>query len=159
MNNRYEKRKYLDEVITMLSESYSGTSEGFLYREAEKLLYNDEKYWKLLFTPKSARPKAIIIMKDTPFGRKVCLSGSLQTREAKRLLIEEFHRDIKEGGIWAEVSDGIERWLERCKLPKIDFSMATQLLPNKELTPLEDGYHYKREIQGKIKTKVIYGVL
>lgn len=159
LNNRYEKRKYLDEVITMLSESYSGTSEGFLYRNVDKLLYNDEKYWKLLFNPKSARPKAIIIMKDTPWGKKVCMSGSLQTKEAKRMLIEEFHDLLKRGGVWAEVSDKIERWLNGCGLPKIDFAMATQLLPTKELTPLEDEYHYQREIQGYLKTKVIYGIL
>lgn len=159
LNNRYEKRKYLDEVITMLSESYSGVAEGFLYRNVDKLLYNDEKYWKLLFNPNSARPKAIIIMKDTPWGKKVCMSGSLQTKEAKRMLIEEFHDLLNQGGVWAEVSDKIERWLSGCGLPKIDFAMATQLLPTKELTPLEDGYHYQRDIQGYLKTKVIYGIL
>lgn len=35
--------------------------------------------------------------------------------------------------------------------------MPRELLKGKHLIPLEDGYHYKREIQGIIKTKIVYG--
>lgn len=151
-----EKKRYIDEVFTMLSESYQNVEGGLLYRSSEELLSKQNNVWKLLFNSDS-QPQVIIIWKETEFGRKMTACGCTQTKESKSWLLEELHRDLERGNIWAEVSDKIERWLEHCEVPKIPFSEAKKLLVGKNLIPLGDGYHYKREIQGYIKTKVVFG--
>lgn len=152
-----EKRPYVDEVFAMLSASYREVSGGLLYRSGEELLSKQGNVWKLLYTPSNDRAKVVIIWKETEFGRKMVACGCTQTSESKRLLLEELHRDLERGNIWAEVSDKIELWLRHCEVPQIPFVEARELLKGKHLIPLEDGYHYKREIQGIIKTKIVYG--
>ena len=152
-----EKRYYVDEVFAMLSASYREVSGGLLYRSGEELLSKQNNVWKLLYTPSNDRAQVIIIWKETEFGRKMVACGCTQTSESKRLLLEELHRDLERGNIWAEVSDKIELWLRHCEVPQIPFVEAQELLKGKHLIPLEDGFHYKREIQGIIKTKVVYG--
>lgn len=73
------------------------------------------------------------------------------------MLLEELHRDLERGNIWAEVSDKIEHWLNRCDVPRLPFRVAQKLLKDKHLIPLGDGYHYTREIQGFRKQKIIFG--
>lgn len=152
-----EKKRYVEEVFSMLSESYQNVEGGLLYRSGEELLSKQNNVWKLLFNSDSERPQVIIIWKDTEFGRKMTACGCTQTKVSKQMLLEELHRDLERGNIWAEVSDKIEHWLNRCDVPRLPFRVAQELLKDKHLIPLGDGYHYTREIQGFRKQKIIFG--
>lgn len=152
-----KKKRYVEEVFSMLSESYQNVEGGLLYRSGEELLSKQNNVWKLLFNSDSERPQVIIIWKDTEFGRKMTACGCTQTKVSKHMLLEELHRDLERGNIWAEVSDKIEHWLNRCDVPRLPFRVAQELLKDKHLIPLGDGYHYTREIQGFRKQKIIFG--
>lgn len=151
-----EKKRYVEEVFSMLSASYKNVEGGLLYRSGEELLSKQNNVWKLLFNSDN-EPQVIIIWKETEFGRKMTACGCTQTKVSKQMLLEELHQDLERGNIWAEVSDKIEHWLNRCRVPKLSIEVAKELLKDKHLIPLEDGYHYKREIQGFVKQKVIFG--
>ena len=43
---------------------------------------------------------------------------------------------MERGNIWAEVSDKIEHWLNRCDVPRLPFRVAQELLKDKHLIPL-----------------------
>lgn len=57
---------------------------------------------------------------------------------------------------WTECSGSIEHLYEKHNGIKIPNEYAFGIL-QKPLTPLNDGYHYEREIKGEIQQKIIYG--
>jgi hypothetical protein len=64
---------------------------------------------------------------------------------------------LKERGAWAEVSGkALGKYLNMGAII-LPNDIASQLLPGKEIEPLEDGYFYKRMIKGEMHVKMLVG--
>ena len=62
---------------------------------------------------------------------------------------------------WMEVSEGVEKFILKHGGERflIKNTFASQLTGKTILSLDDDGYHYKREINGVIKTKVMIGTI
>jgi hypothetical protein len=98
-----------------------------------------------------------VLLKSTPFGLKVGLTGS-DGSVAGRKAIKAFHRRVyRERGVYAEVSDALEA-IVKDHAPTVPVDLARLVLRPKEIHPQADGCHYSRIIAriGR-RTKLMVG--
>ena len=99
-----------------------------------------------------------VLFKTTAFGLKLVVTGSDGSDKGKNAIRGFLEKVFFIGGVYAEVSDAIERIVTRKNAPRIPANEAEEMLPDKELTIDEDGYHYKRNIKNiGVRKKIMVG--
>jgi hypothetical protein len=92
--------------------------------------------------------------KNTPYGKKFFAVGHDGEKSSVKELLNFFSRD--KDGEYSEVSGAPEGILERAGVPKVPVETVQKMMPNKKITPI-DKFHYKRDIHGVMKEKIMYG--
>lgn len=162
-----DKEPYIDTVTDILHKSYAKIG-GYknladredLRREVEKLAQKDN-IWKLI--RKDGEIVTASIYKFTNMGRKALATGTYRKDKddlrGKDGVYQIKGEDITQGRMYAEVSDRMEQMLiDELGAKPIPAKYASVIL-GKDVEPLEDGYHYNRELGGEIKTKILVGRL
>ncbi len=161
-----EKEQYFDEVVKIMQDSYKNVPGGCPSNMKKYL--KPEYFWKLL--KRDGKIIAAIIYKITGKNRKYILIGSDGSREGKDAVKNILRDDIilVDRGAYGEVSDTVEHIVLNRGCEKIRNTVAKKILSTlgKEDVVFcdengnvnkNDGYHYKRMIQGIEKVKLMIG--
>lgn len=152
--DKNEISKYIDDIWDIMQESYKYLEGGFATASSKEDLIAKTSMAKLV--RKNNKIVAVKLYKDQ-HGKKSIASGSDGTKEGKIAIMQMFKDDVKTNRSWAEVSG---------KAESVYLKLGAQPIPNifvekilgKKLESLDpDGYHYEREINGKIFKKILIG--
>lgn len=151
-----DKKKYMQEVWDILQSSYAyiGGIKGEEFKTPESML--KVPFWKLVV--KDGKVVACHLYKDLN-GRKSIAGGTDGSRTGKIEFAKMAKDDFKRS--YSEVSGASEKFINR-NFPELfkDFSIPSsdvEAIIGKKITPLPDGYHYKRIIGGEEVTKIMIG--
>jgi hypothetical protein len=150
------KRKYAQEVWDMLQSSYAyiGGIKGDEFKTPEAML--SVPFWKLVI--RGGKIVTCRLYKDKN-GRKSVAGGTDGTKLGKVECAKMMEADFKRS--YSEVSGAAEQFVKR-HFPALykKYSIPAdqvEALIDKKIEPLEDGYHYKRLIDGDEITKICLG--
>jgi hypothetical protein len=154
-----DKVYIVDEIYEILLQSYKNVKGGFLFASKDALIVNTDK-WKVIYY--AGEVVGVIIYKAKK-GLKMVAMGihSVIEKElknfTKQALVKIFQLTFSQ--TWMEVSEGAEKFIRKNGGEKflIPNSMAVKLTGKEILELCDDGYHYKRVINGVVKTKVMIG--
>lgn len=156
LTTQAQMQPYLAQVWALLEVSYANVCGGLLYAEPAELL-SDTQRWRLV--TRRGRVIAAILFKAKRGWKLVAMascrqSGQRARHALQRLICAELPR------CWMELSERAERFVMTCcggHNFMIHASLAADLL-DKVVEPAgSDGYHYRREVAGMVKAKLIVG--
>ncbi len=138
--------RILDTVFEMYRDTYSVIDSGFNISDKYGLFeYNR---WILVEDDSGESLLGFIFLKTTAFGLKIGLT-STDGSDRGRKAIRGFHeRVFFVDGVFAEVSDAMERIVTKADAPRVSGEDAQSILVGKSLDVHDDGYHYTRHITG-----------
>jgi len=154
-----DKVYIVDDIYDILYTSYKNVKGGLHFSSKDELIIKTDA-WRVIYY--DAKIVGVVIYKAKQ-GLKMVAMGIHTIIEknmryiAKQTLINIFKFTFSH--TWMEVSEAAEKFIlknggDNFLLPN---RLAQQLTGKKILELCEDGYHYKREINGIIKTKVMIG--
>jgi hypothetical protein len=155
ISNLVDKTIHLNRVWEILQKSYKNVNGGLLFTSKEDLLCNSSE-WKLIFYRKKV--VGVMIFK-AKFGRKIVAIGRDERYGQYSINALALSLEQTLYYAWMEVSEKAEEFiLKYCNVYQllIHQSIAIMLI-SKTIEPLEDGYHYFREIAGIKKAKILIG--
>ena len=150
------KEKYLDSVYAILEESYSHVEGGLNFENKEDLLVNTS-VWKLIYFGEQLIG---VVVYKAKLGLKLVALGLVKVYKelAKKRLYRLLRTSLTK--TWMEISEGFEAFVLKIKGVE-EFvhpcSLAQVFTQKQIIEQCSDGVHYKREINGVIKTKLIVG--
>lgn len=135
----------IDAVFAMYTATYGAIDERFNIPDKYSLFeYNR---W-LLIEDETGGLLGFVLMKTTAFGVKIGLTASDGSAEGKTAVRGFHERVFFVDGVYAEVSDAMERIVTKKDVPRVTAADAQQVLAGKQLEAQADGYHYARVITG-----------
>lgn len=137
--------RLLSEPIRILEELTTST--------LEKLILDSGK-WKLV--KRGDEITAGVLYRDLN-GNKIRLVFSDGTPRGKADIKKILQDDLIHGRSWVEASGPLEKYLLSIGAPKVKATAAAKILGRDILEIDDDSFHYKRNINGKILTKIIIG--
>jgi len=147
------KKEYAEKIWKMLANAYAYAG-GYKGAQDINELILDSGIWKLVV--RNGEITALRIYKDA-FGRKGIATATNGTKQGIKDLHMLTKQDLTMQSSWAEVSDKMEAHMLKIGANPVPNTYVHLLLPGKEITPDEDGYHYFRDIMGEKKRKMIVG--
>jgi hypothetical protein len=154
-----ERAFLADEVFLLLQKAYRQVIGGLHFSSADELVAKTST-WKLIYCDESI--VGVVIYKAKRGLKMVALAISSELskplqKHTKTMLAYLFK--VTFNNTWMEVSEGAERFIVKHGGTKYFLSNKCAVeLTGKEIVELcDDGYHYKRVINGVLKTKVILG--
>ena len=161
ITSTHEKSFIVDDVFTILQDTYRDVKGGLHFKSKDDLISTTD-LWKVIFLEETI--VGIIIYKAKKGLKMVALGiANFLERKSQSFIKTMFSHIFKLtfSNTWMEVSEDVEKFIIKHggKRFFIQNSLATQLTGKKILSLHEDGYHYTREINGVMKTKVIVGTV
>ncbi|MBU1668194.1 hypothetical protein KKC13_07215 [bacterium] len=156
---RAERAYLADEVFTMLQNAYKNVQGGLHFSCADELVSNTA-VWKVIYYQENI--VGVVVYKAKRGLKMVALALSHQLnrplKEHTKTMLSYLFK-ITFNNTWMEVSESAERFIVANGGAKYFISNShAQKLTGKEIVMLcDDGYHYKRVINGVLKTKVMVG--
>jgi len=147
------KSEYVDTIWDMMEKAYAYVG-GFKGAKDKAELIDDSGLWKLV--TRDGKITAFRIYKDK-FGRKAIATATDGTIRGKKDLDLISKQDFTRQQSWGEVSDKAEKYMIKMGATPVKNIYAKLLLPGKDITLDDDGYHYYRKIGDKVIRKVIVG--
>jgi len=148
-----------DEVFLLLQKAYSQVKGGLHFASADELV-SKTSTWKVIYLDESI--VGVVIYKAKRGLKMVALAITTELTKpfqnhTKTMLAYLFK--VTFNNTWMEVSEGAEQFIVKHGGEKYFLSNTfASELTGKEIVGLcDDGYHYKRMINGVLKTKVILG--
>ena len=148
-----------DDVFAILQEAYREVKGGLHFSSPDELVLKTSA-WRVIYFHSTI--VGVVIYKAKRGLKMVALAlsshiNSSIKRHAKTMLSYLFKLTF--ANTWMEVSESAERFIirnggERYLIPN---TIASKLTGKDVLSLCDDGYHYTREINGIIKTKIIVG--
>lgn len=154
-----EKIFIVDDVFKILEDSYRNVKGGLHFTDKDELI-NKTDLWKIIYLDEII--VGVIIYKAKKGLKMVALGIANSITHKSQSYIKSMLSTIFKltfSNTWMEVSEGVEKFLIKNggELFFIKNTMASQLTGKKILSLKNDGYHYTREINGIIKTKIMIG--
>jgi hypothetical protein len=158
--NTYDAKIYIvDEVFDLLQKAYANVKGGLHFISHDDLLINTAM-WKIIYD--DINIIGVVIYKAKQGLKMVAMGLSHKLhhsykRVTKHMLVYIFKTTFTK--TWMELSEGAEQFI--LKNGGENFILSNHLaakLTGKEILELcEDGIHYKRMINGIVKTKILLG--
>lgn len=155
-----DKEKYLDQVWDILQKSYASIG-GLASLKSPKALLANNLMWKLV--TRNGKVVCCSISKIVGNTRKMVAGGTDGSAQGKKDFYNMCREDVQrmERNSWAEVSGAMEGiFLFKLNATPIPVNIAEKILNDrgKSLVSKEsDGFHYKRQIGGKVYEKIMFG--
>ena len=154
-----ERAFIADEVFELLSVAYANVRGGLLFSSADELVMNTS-VWRVIYFQSTIVGVVIYKAKRGLKMVALALANNLTKpikKHTKTMLSYLFK--VTFSNSWMEVSEGAERFIIQNGGERylVSNTLASKLTGKDILGYCDDGYHYKREINGVIKTKVIIG--
>ena len=154
-----ERAFLADEIFSLLYKAYQNVKGGLHFASADELI-SKTAVWKVIYFESTI--VGVVIYKAKKGIKMVALALSTELsrplqKHTKTMLSYLFKLTFNH--TWMEVSEGAERFIVKNGGGRYFLSnkMASRLTGKEILGLCEDGYHYKRLINGVVKTKVILG--
>ncbi|MBL0708247.1 MAG: hypothetical protein JJW00_04290 [Sulfurimonas sp.] len=156
-----EKLFIVDDVFAILQDAYKNVKGGLNFEDKDHLIQNTS-LWKVIYLDEVI--VGVIIYKAKKGLKMVALGiSSFLTKKYNKYIKKLFSHIFKSTFryTWMEVSEGVEHFIIKNggKSFLLKNTLATQLTGKQILALDDDGYHYKREINGVVKSKVIIGTI
>jgi hypothetical protein len=135
----------LDAAFAMYVATYSAIDSRF--NIPDKYALFEYNRW-LLIEDDDGNLLGFVLMKTTAFGLKIGLTASDRSASGKKAVRGFHERVFFVEGVYAEVSDAMERIVSKKHVPMVRAADAQQVLADKPLKAHDDGYHYTRTITG-----------
>ena len=159
ITSTHERAYIADDVFELLSSAYANVKGGLLFSSIDELILKTSM-WRVIYFQSTI--VGVVIYKAKRGLKMVALALSTNLNKpmqkyAKTMLSYLFK--ITFNTTWMEVSEGAEKFIvsnggEKYFVPN---HLASKLTGKEILGYCKDGYHYTREINGVLKTKVIVG--
>ncbi len=129
----------------MYTATYGAIDERF--NIPDKYALFEYNRW-LLIDDNDGNLLGFVLLKTTAFGLKIGLTSSDGSAPGKKA-VRGFHEHVFfVEGVYAEVSDAMERIVTKKDVPRVLVADAEKVLAGKSLEAHDDGYHYTRPITG-----------
>lgn len=159
VSTSFEKAFLADEIFALLHNTYKNVKGGLHFSNPDELVTNTS-VWKVIYFQDTVvgvviyKAKKGLKMVAMALSQKLNKSIKTHTRTMFSWLFKMTFNNT-----WMEVSEGAERFIiknggEKYLVPN---TLASQLTGKEIIELCSDGYHYKRVINGILKTKVIIG--
>ncbi len=135
----------LDAVFEMYTATYGAIDERF--NIPDKYALFEYNRW-LLIDDNNGNLLGFVLLKTTAFGLKIGLTSSDRSTDGKKAVRGFHERVFFVEGVYAEVSDAMERIVSKKDVPRVPAADAQKVLAGKQLEAHEDGFHYSRSITG-----------
>ena len=148
----------IKEIVNILKFSYRNIG-GFLCYKSENNLISQISLMTG-FYDEQQKICVLSLYKDNMDGYKLFGCGTAHgSKEEKELLKSIIKEDVEKYTLWhwAEVSGVLEHWFKKYNGYPIPSDFAQIALSPHKLSPLKDGFHYKRDINHVELTKIMYG--
>ena len=148
----HEKSFIVDDVFTILSKAYQDIAGGLHFKDKDELIHKTD-LWKIIYLDEII--VGVVIYKAKRGLKMVALGIADFVSRKSQFLVKTMLSSIFKltfSNSWMEVSEGVEKFI-------IKNCFAHQLTNKNILSLCSDGYHYTREINGVVKTKVIVGTV
>ena len=148
-----------EEIFEILKKSYEKIG-GFLSAKNATELSEKCKYVCGFINKENRKICVVALYKKLGNSYKLFGCGTAHgSKEEKELLQSIIRTDIENYNKWhwAEVSGVLEHWFKKYNGYPIPSDFAQMALLNKTLFPLEDGFHYDRDINHYMVTKIMFG--
>jgi hypothetical protein len=161
ITSTHEKSFIVDDVFTILQDAYENVTGGLHFKNKDELI-NTTDLWKVIYLEENI--VGIVIYKAKKGLKMVALGIANFLNTKSQLFVKSMLSHIFKltfANSWMEVSEGVEKFLIKNGGKKffIKNSFASQLTGKTILSLDDDGYHYKREINGVAKTKIMIGTI
>jgi hypothetical protein len=154
-----DKTFIADDVYELLKKAYATVKGGLHFTNSTELI-TSTALWQLVYHYETLVGviiyKAKLGLKMVAMGINHMVNKKIK-RHTKKFISYIFKKSFSK--IWMEVSEAAESFMLKIGGDKFLVSNKYAVdLTKKDIKEYEnDGYHYKREIQGIIKTKIIIG--
>lgn len=155
----HEKLFIVDDVFTILQDTYKNIIGGLHFKNKNELINNTD-LWKVIYLEENI--VGIVIYKAKKGLKMVALGISSFLCAKSKSLIKNmliYIFKLTFSNTWMEVSEGLEEFIIKNggKQFFVKNTLAAKLTGKTILSLDSDGYHYLREVNGIMKTKVIVG--
>jgi len=159
ITNSFEKALIADDVFSILKEAYTNVEGGLHFKNSDELICKTS-LWRVIYY--NATIVGVVVYKSKNGLKMVALAlANFCNKSIKNYTKQmlSFIFKLTFNNSWMEVSEAAEKFIlknggEKYLVPN---KYAAKLTKKDILELCDDGYHYKREINGIIKTKVIIG--
>jgi len=161
ITSTHEKSFIVDDVFTILQNAYKNIQGGLHFKDKDDLI-NKTDLWKIIYLDETI--VGVIIYKAKKGLKMVALGIASFLNKKSKFLIKTMLSNIFKltfSNTWMEVSEGVEKFILKHGGEGflIKNTFANHLTGKVILSLDEEGYHYKREINGVVKTKVMIGTI
>jgi hypothetical protein len=133
----------LEAIFDMYITTYSAIDSRF--NIPDKYALFEYNRW-LIIEDDHGNLLGFVLLKTTAAGFKIGLTASDGSPKGRQTVRGFHERVFFVEGIYAEVSDAMERIVLKAHVPKVRATDAESVLEGKQLEVHEDGYHYTRSI-------------
>jgi len=153
-----DKLFIVDEVYELLKVAYERVEGGLHFADKDDLVISTD-LWRVVYY--EAAIVGVIIYKAKRGLKMVAMAINHCIEKRIKRYTKEFLGWVLRSSLaksWMEVSESLERFiLQNGGINHLIPNHLARSLTGKDIKVLSDGYHYQREIQGIIKTKIIIG--
>lgn len=146
------REEWANKVFEMVEITYA--TLGIPAKSPNDLMEFD--LWTLNMGPEG-EPIAFTLIKTTPYGLKMGLSGFDGSPLGKSTNVANIRKKFSKPGVYGEVSHNVEGIATKAGAPAVCSSYVSGIL-KKDIAPAPDGIHYVRNITGVgLTRKVMVG--
>lgn len=150
-------QQYSDEIYQMIKQTYADKGGHPKFNSASDINRSDTQYWDIDDVDNDPEPDVVIGSKKTDKGIKHQIAASDGTSNAKKELVKQFIKKLKQAGNYVEASHKVADILVANNIPVItDKETVEKILKGKDIKWLGNGY-YSRKTSGMTITKRLFG--
>lgn len=152
-----ELKQYSDEIYQMIKQSYADVGGHPKFKSSGDINRGDVQSWDIEDIDTDPEPDVVMGSKKTNIGIKHQLAASDGTSNAKKELVKQFIKKLKQPGNYVEASHKVADILVANSIPVItDKETVEKILKGKDIKWLGNGY-YSRKMSGMSITKRLFG--
>lgn len=151
-------KQYSDDIYQMIKQTYASKGGHPKFNNPSSVNRSDTKIWSIDDVDSDPEPDVVLGSKPTKNGIKHQLAASDGSSVAKKELVKQFVKKIKQPGNYVEASHKVADILVTNNVPVIsDKETVETILKGKNIKWLGNGY-YSRTMGGMKITKRLFGI-
>ena len=153
-----EKKEAKEVLFKLIDDAYASIGGHPNYKSPNDVVGSEgDANYVVIDLDEDPEIDAVVIFKDKSAGKKYSSIGHDGSKTAKSQSINKVANDLKSQGFFIEVSGVLKDIMKAKGVPQVtDPEIIKKVLKGKDIEINDDG-SYKREIGGKLFTKLLFG--
>ena len=153
-----EKKEAKEVLFKLIDDAYASIGGHPNYKSPNDVVGSEgDANYVVIDLDEDPEIDAVVTFKDKPAGKKYSSIGHDGSKTAKSQSINKVANDLKSQGFFIEVSGVLKDIMKAKGVPQVtDPEIIKKVLKGKDIEINDDG-SYKREIGGKLFTKLLFG--